>query len=317
MSDAQRFFELLNSSESNVEDLYIINDNILEVIVKKNKEFVKESNVTNIFIAVFTTSHARLLLYDLLEKNNRRIIYFDTDSVFFISRPNDIFQPQLSPFLGGLCCEITKEHGPGHYIQQFYSTGPKSYSYVVSNGSRKVCIKGFTLNYRNSQLLNMDSVKELIAKMAENQSVTIRENKILREKVSRKVVNREQTKTYQVVYDKRIILEAGKDTIPYGYHWQPTNHGIVEDHVQPYNLNALNLYSEHYISNENTLGELFPYDNTENPSLDSAASEASDIDLMATSESDESSDELSCRDLEFLDDNEEGQGPSFYIALEN
>ena len=30
-----------------------------------------------------------------------------------------------------------------------------------------------------------------------------------------------EIKSYRVTYEKRIILRAGEDTIPFGYHWKP------------------------------------------------------------------------------------------------
>lgn len=68
VSDATRFFEVCNSSETIVEDLFIINDDMVELITKKRKEYVNESNVTNIFIAIFTAAYARLELFNVINK---------------------------------------------------------------------------------------------------------------------------------------------------------------------------------------------------------------------------------------------------------
>ena len=40
--------------------------------------------------------------------------------------------------------------------------GPKNYAYRVNNGKQKCKIRGFTLNYKNSQILNFDTMKDMV-----------------------------------------------------------------------------------------------------------------------------------------------------------
>lgn len=82
-----------------------------------------------------------------------------------------------------------------------------------------------------------------------------------------------------------------------------------------YTTTDLKIYSEHYIPNEDAeLGELFPYDNES----DLADEDETDIDLMATSESEESNYELTNEDIAFLEDDEDlVEDISFYRAIEN
>ena len=51
--------------------------------------FISRSHKTNVVIAAFTTAHARLKLYSVLESLQTRVLYFDTDSVTFKSEPTD------------------------------------------------------------------------------------------------------------------------------------------------------------------------------------------------------------------------------------
>ena len=39
--------------------------------------------------------------------------------------------------------------------------------------------------------------------------------------MDRRLVNKREVKSYQVVYDKRIVLGKGDDTIPFGFNWSP------------------------------------------------------------------------------------------------
>ncbi len=79
--------------------------------------FVPDDMKTNIFLATFTTCFARLKLYDLLDTLGERVIYFDTDSAIFLSRPGDV-DPPTGDFLGDLTDELK-----GSYITDFGQRG--------------------------------------------------------------------------------------------------------------------------------------------------------------------------------------------------
>lgn len=55
-----------------------------------NKEqFIEESGKTNVVIAAYTTAQAQLQLYTYLERLDDRVLYCDTDSIIFCSKPCD------------------------------------------------------------------------------------------------------------------------------------------------------------------------------------------------------------------------------------
>lgn len=69
----------------------------------------------NAFIGTMTTAYARLMLYDLLDKLQHRVLYCDTDSVIFTSRPGE-WVPPLGPYLGDLTGVKLQGHWGGlHY----------------------------------------------------------------------------------------------------------------------------------------------------------------------------------------------------------
>ena len=124
--------------------------------------FIDISKDTNIFIAAFTTSHARMMLYEVLDKLGDQVLGYDTDSVWYIERSGGE-AIETGDSLGDLTDELD-----GNYITDWCGTGP----------NRKV--KGFTLNYENSQYINQDSMKQLIKE--EKKRITIvNENKITRD----------------------------------------------------------------------------------------------------------------------------------------
>ena len=53
---------------------------MVQITYNFKDQFVDNSKNTNIYIACFTTSHARLMLYNKLDYLNEKVLYFDTDS---------------------------------------------------------------------------------------------------------------------------------------------------------------------------------------------------------------------------------------------
>ncbi|KAL4219797.1 hypothetical protein ACF0H5_020209 [Mactra antiquata] len=185
---------------------------------------------TNIFLATFTTCWARLKLHSVLDSLGDRVLYYDTDSVIFVSRPG-----QLDPPLGDYLGELTNELKPDDYIVEFVSGGPKNYAYTTAKGEQTCKIRGFSLNYMGSQLLNFESVRDIVGQVNPSKPLTYKKrgledgdeppskiivvtnpSKISRDKYNNVLYNRTENKQYRVVYDKRVILE-NYDTLPYGY----------------------------------------------------------------------------------------------------
>lgn len=200
-----------------------------------DERFLGQDVSTNVFLAAFTTCHARLKLYAELEKLDRDVLYFDTDSIIYKS--DGINDPPLGNFLGDFTDELDGEvirkfiSGKQNYVYiicwctffciehniiLFFLGGPKNYAY--STDSTTVCkVRGFTLNYKNSLELNFDSMKNLILNMDKGGKIPIvNEKKICRDVKRRRVFNRLEVKNYGVVYNKRVIQE-NYDTLPYGF----------------------------------------------------------------------------------------------------
>ena len=67
----------------------------------------------------------------------------------------------------------------------------------------------------------------------ENKLKIVNECKISREKWTRRILNKREVKEYQVVFDKRVIVDKGQDSIPYGYHWNPSTPSTINPTVIP------------------------------------------------------------------------------------
>ena len=208
---ANLFFQLFSDPTKEPLNFHILTNDMIQVEWQYKQDCQPEDNKTNIYLATFTTCWARLKLYSVLEKLNRRVLYYDTDSVIYVSRPGQ-YDPPLGDYLG----ELTDELSGGEHIVEFVSGGPKNYAYKTNKNNETCKVRGFTLNYTNSQLINFESVKDMVTESEEKTITVTNPSKICRDKRKRKLYNREENKMYQMVYTKRRRLDS-YDTVPYGY----------------------------------------------------------------------------------------------------
>ena len=96
----------------------------------------------------------------------------------------------------------------------------KNYTYKLNTGEVVCKVRGFSLNYKASQIINFESMKKALYswKNQENTELVTIRTEICRDKKSPKVYNRQVHKHYGVVYDKRIVLN-NLETVPYGYRF--------------------------------------------------------------------------------------------------
>ncbi|XP_068671232.1 uncharacterized protein [Montipora foliosa] len=88
-TDPQPFIQFLYSDQHDVRYVSSLTEDRLKVHYKLQTHDVLPSPNLNIFVAVFTTCHARLRLYRALDHLGERVLYFNTDSVAYLHRPGD------------------------------------------------------------------------------------------------------------------------------------------------------------------------------------------------------------------------------------
>ena len=163
----------------------------------------------------FTTCWARLHLLSLMEEieegQQGRLLYHDTDSVIFISRPG---QPE--PALGNFLGELTSELKPSQFIEEFVSLGPKTYAYRTNDSKTCAKVKGFTLSGTASEQLNFHSMKEMLL---HDEMVTVTyADTLKRNKRNLGLIQVPTTsKRCRLTFDKRYIADELYNTLPYGY----------------------------------------------------------------------------------------------------
>ena len=161
-------------------------------------------------VASFVTAYARLELFNLIDKLQKKVLYFDTDTVIYSCCEGD--QPiKMGNYLG----ELTNELSTDEWITHFCSTGPKSYSYITNLNNEIVHIKGFCLNNKDvKEKLNFISLQCCLEN--KNQIIEIKyKDKISRDKLNH-VFKQDECKTFSFTFNKRVVKNDFY-SIPYGF----------------------------------------------------------------------------------------------------
>ena len=211
----QELYNITEDDTNVVQELRFCSEEVLEVVYKNKEEAVVPSNKTNVFIAAFTTCHARLKLYSYLEKLNHQVLYYDTDSVIYRWKEG---LPQITPgdYLGEMKNEVEGDH-----IVEFVSGGAKNYGYRTARGKVECKVRGFTLNVRGKSVLNYDTMKKLVHKEIKEGQKTKLEvtnpSHFKRDTRNKDIGQVVQKKNYGVVFNKRVIDSQSMISYPFGY----------------------------------------------------------------------------------------------------
>ena len=128
VKDPSHLFSLLSDPALDISTLRLYTDDILEAVYTSVHDNAVKGTKTNIFVAAFTTCHARLKLEESLDTLQEQVLYYDTDSVVYKWRPD-----QLSIATGDFLGDMTHELD-GDVITEFVSGGPKNYGYTTRQG---------------------------------------------------------------------------------------------------------------------------------------------------------------------------------------
>ena len=148
----------------------------------------------------------------------------------------DTYTIPLGEYLGDMTDELT-EYGENACLTSYVSTGAKSYGFCIQkeDGSLVYSIKskGFTLNWDAGKIIffnekqfellarsiNFDKMKEMVFEFqarGEAERIEIKGTGIRRTK-DHQVVTKNESKTFGVTITKRVLIDEGFVTQPYGY----------------------------------------------------------------------------------------------------
>ena len=227
VTDAGIMYSLLSDPTKKISDFHIVSQDMMVFEYTRAQEFESTDPKTNVIVAAFCTSYARLHLWKVMRDIGARVLYHDTDSVIYSYLPSE-YRPTHGEYLGELTNELDcREVGckgchDGHWISEFVSCGPKNYAYRLNTGQVVCKVRGFSLNFSASQILNFESMKKALQNWTdgvedEHQLATI-STQFLRNKLQPKIITKKMKKKYNVVYNKRRVVE-NLQTVPYGYSY--------------------------------------------------------------------------------------------------
>lgn len=189
----------------------------MEVSTLKYEDANASGGKVNVFIACFTTALARLKLYNELDKLEKQVLYYDTDSVIYSWKEGQTKIP-TGVFLG----EMTDELG-GDVITEFGSAGPKSHCYQTQDGKSECKNKGTKSSFEINQVLNCKSMmrhikRELTEPLEQRRLMEISiKNHFIRDNTQKTVSLIHLIKIFGVNWDKRVVDRTTGVTYPYGY----------------------------------------------------------------------------------------------------
>ena len=79
VTELSEFYEILLDDKLDNINFQFINDDMVQMTYNFKDQFVDNSKNTNVYTACFTTSHARLMLYNKLDCLKEKVLYFDAD----------------------------------------------------------------------------------------------------------------------------------------------------------------------------------------------------------------------------------------------
>ena len=207
------FYRVILNDKIEQISLSFLNDDMVYASYETKDEFLKVSYNTNIYIACFTSSWARLRLYDMMEKLDRNVCYCDTDSVVYIE--NEDTKALVEQYIGEGLGEWTDELG-GASMDFWCCAQAKDYGYILDNGKHAGKVKGFRVNAETEEKMTNEQRVKLI-KVAIN-TVDINYNRF--DIKNCEIITKHMAKQWAFKFDKRMIRKINEDeidTLPYGY----------------------------------------------------------------------------------------------------
>ncbi len=225
IDDFYKLQQLVSDNTIEVTSLDFIDKNFARTTHRKTSEALTVLKNRNVIIASFVTAYARLELFEVINKLGKNVLYYDTDSVIYVDKGKDAID--TGNYLGDLTNELEKEGCSKIWIEQFCSTGPKSYSYqtnvyektdskgnVTNEQDKVVRVKGFSLRGEGKKKITFESINSCV--QDKKKVIEIEYKQSISRDIMQNVFVEDQTKKFQFTFDKRIVL---KDffTVPYGY----------------------------------------------------------------------------------------------------
>ena len=210
------FIKKLCDKTLNVKTWDILHEDCVEMRFCEDSDKSIEADYISEITAIFTTSNARMRLYDFLSwMHPTQLIYCDTDSCYYLYDETNPLHKKAGDkhptikFGSGL--GQWNDEFKGSYATEMVCAVAKSYAVKMANGSIKMAQKGITIDCNNSEIFTFEKMKNMVIndstiKSAERYQFKWEKKNIITTYMSREI----QT----TVNSKRLV--EGYDTLPVG-----------------------------------------------------------------------------------------------------
>ena len=213
----------------NLKEIFAVTQDLVQVGYEKKTDFEQNNNNSNVVIASFTTSSARIAMDTAFRKllaAKIQIVYTDTDSVICVIKKED--EADLPLVIGENFGEYKHELGPEADIVAYAASGPKAYMYIYKNKHgefEKECkVKGMSLRGKIAkETLSTDSLESGVESFArgESKKIYVPQFGIDINKKTKQLSSNIRERVFQNdVFTKRIALRHPDDiyaTVPIGF----------------------------------------------------------------------------------------------------
>ncbi len=160
VNDGLGLIESFKDGKNQLSSFQSINNNNMLVKYKANRRKCPP-DLTKAYLpcAVFVPMYGRLMLYNILDKYQKKVIMMDTDSIKVANttlQDAELCNVPLGNFLGQWENESKADPLVG-----FISVGPKSYGQKFRSGKTSFKCKGVTLKRAHRKYINYESAKEI------------------------------------------------------------------------------------------------------------------------------------------------------------
>ncbi|KAL3070960.1 hypothetical protein niasHT_040116 [Heterodera trifolii] len=207
--------KLLNDDKIEISSIDQLTEKFWMVCSKAKDEHVVEHDTSNVVIALWTTAAARIHLLDSLQKvyepapgvyrKDTRILYMDTDSIFY-DYETTLGDPLPS---GQQLGELTDEY-PKHTIMEF----------VCGEDEFKVKLRGITLDSDACEQMSFEKMKEMVLQnwgLADNNVRFNYPTKNFRITKEGEIFTVPLVKKFNPTVNKGVIRDEGLFIAPFGY----------------------------------------------------------------------------------------------------
>jgi hypothetical protein len=220
ISDTLELYRFLAAADIEVCNMLFDSDKVVWIAWRyAEADSVPNLPHTNDVIGSFLPASARIHLYGYLDRLGDSADC-DTDSIIYVQPKDEQPLVETGDRLGAMTSELAQNE----QIIEWACAGPKNYAFKsvdsVTGASKTTCkIRGLTLNFSASQVVNFEKMRDMILNRESAQTVTVHTERQIKRKRCEcgvRIIIEPADKIYRVSFLKRRRLPDDR-SVTFGY----------------------------------------------------------------------------------------------------